>query len=258
MEFCIIGSGSRGNMTYIKTASTKILLDAGISLLDAKKRTAETGINLDDIDAILITHEHGDHTRFLPTILKQTKATLYINKKSFDCLPEDIRIRLIDYKIKFIEENKKYLINDLEFMTLKLSHDSANIFGFIFISDEKRLAYVTDTGFFPIHYINILKNVDAIIIEANHDVTMLMESDRSWYLKERILSPIGHMSNHICEQILETVLNHRQQIVVLAHISLECNSPEIIEHDIIEVIKKTYQGEVVMATQFEASRLYQI
>jgi phosphoribosyl 1,2-cyclic phosphodiesterase len=106
--------------------------------------------------------------------------------------------------------------------------------------------------------VNILKSVDAIIIEANHDITMLLESDRSWYLKERILSPLGHMSNHICGQILEAVLNSRQQYVILAHISLECNSFEIIDTEIVQVIKKTYQGEIVMAEQFEATRLYQI
>ncbi len=255
MEFCIIGSGSRGNMTYIRTAKTKIIIDAGISLLDASKRV---DFDLGDIDAVLITHEHTDHTKFLPTILKRTNAILYINKLSFDSLSLDIKMKVINYRIKFIEENKKYRINDLEFSTLKLSHDSANIFGFVIEAENKRLAYVTDTGFFPIHYVNILKSVDAIIIEANHDITMLLESDRSWYLKERILSPLGHMSNHICGQILEAVLNSRQQYVILAHISLECNSFEIIDTEIVQVIKKTYQGEIVMAEQFEATRLYQI
>jgi phosphoribosyl 1,2-cyclic phosphodiesterase len=258
MEFCIIGSGSRGNMTYIKSNETRILLDAGISLPDAKKRTLNHELDLDNIDAVLITHEHGDHVRFLSTILKRTNAILYINRLSFDAIPEVERLKLLNYRIKFIEENKKYRINDLEFLTLKLSHDSANIFGYVFMAGEKRLAYITDTGFFPIHYINILKQVDAIIIEANHDVTMLMESERSWYLKERILSPLGHMSNHICVQILETVLNGRQRFVVLAHISQECNHPDIVDNDIIQVLKKTYQGEIVMASQFEASHLYKI
>ena len=149
MEFCVIASGSGGNMTYIRTEETKILLDAGISLPDAKKRTSNHDLDLDDIDAVLITHEHGDHVRFLPTILKRTNATLYINRLSFDVLPEAMKIRLIDHPIKFIEENKRYRIHDLDFLTLKLAHDSVNNFGFVFIASEKRLAYVTDTGFFP-------------------------------------------------------------------------------------------------------------
>jgi phosphoribosyl 1,2-cyclic phosphodiesterase len=258
MEFCVIASGSGGNMTYIRTETTKILVDAGISLPEAKRRTYNRDLDLDDIDAVLITHEHGDHVRFLPTVLSRTNATLYINRLSFDALSEAVKIRLIDYPIKFIEENKKYRIRDLDFLTLKLSHDSVNNFGFVFIASEKRLAYITDTGFFPLHYLDLLKQVDALVIEANHDVQMLMESERSWYLKERIFSPSGHMSNQICLQVLEAVLNGRQNLIVLAHISSECNHPDIIESDIIQVIKKTYQGEIVTASQFEASPLYKI
>lgn len=115
MEFCVIASGSGGNMTYIRSESTKILLDAGISLPEAKRRTSDYGLDLDDIDAILITHEHGDHVRFLPTVLKRTNATLFINRLSFDALPESVKIRLVDYRIKFIEENRRYRIRDLDF-----------------------------------------------------------------------------------------------------------------------------------------------
>ncbi|MFY9422396.1 MAG: MBL fold metallo-hydrolase [Bacilli bacterium] len=258
MEFCVIASGSGGNMTFIRSEHAKILLDAGISLPEAKRRTAEHGIDLDDIDAVLITHEHGDHVRFLPTILKRTNATLYINRFSFDALPETIKIKLIAHPIKFIEENKRYRIQDLHFLTLKLAHDSANNFGFVFMASGKRLAYITDTGFFPIHYLEILKQVDALIIEANHDVQMLIESERSWNLKERILSPTGHMSNRICVQVLEAVLNGRQTHIVLAHISRECNHPDLIEQDIIQVIRKKYEGEISVASQEEASPLFKI
>lgn len=258
MEFCVIASGSGGNMTYIRSGNAKILLDAGISHLEAKRRTADFGIDLDDIDAILITHEHGDHVRFLPTVLKKTNATLFINRLSFDALPDTIKTGVINRPIKFIEDNKRYRIRDLDFLTLKLAHDSANNFGYVFMAGGKRLAYITDTGFFPVHYLEILKQVDALIIEANHDVQMLMDSDRSWYLKERILSPIGHMSNRICVQVLEAVLNGRQTHVILAHISKECNRPDLIEQDIIQVIRKKYQGEIMLASQDEALPLYKI
>lgn len=258
MKFCVISSGSKGNMTYIETPKARILLDVGISLKEAKKRTINHEINFENIDAILITHEHGDHINFLPTLIKLSKATLYINKLSFDNLSPNIKSKLDNVNIRFIEENKKYRINDLEFLTLKLSHDSANIFGFIFITNDKRLAYITDTGFFPVHYLNILKNVDGLIIEANHDITMLMECDRSLYLKKRILSPQGHMSNYICQQILLKVLNERHKVVVLAHLSEECNTIEIVERDIIQEIKQIYNGEVIVAKQYEALAFFQL
>lgn len=258
MRFCTIGSGSKGNMTYIETKEVKVLLDAGISLRDATKRTEADEIDYTHIDAVIITHEHSDHVKFLPTILKQTGATLYINQLSFDNLDQSIKEKISNIKIQFLEANKRYRICDLEFLTLKLSHDSANIFGYIFISEDKRLAYITDTGFFPIQYINLLKNIDALIIESNHDVTMLLESTRTWSLKERILSPQGHMSNYICQQILVNVLNERHRIVVLAHISQECNSVEIIENEVISEVKKVYQGDIFIATQNQALKLYQL
>ncbi|MCK9536273.1 MAG: MBL fold metallo-hydrolase [Bacilli bacterium] len=258
MKFCIIGSGSKGNMTYIETKETKVLLDAGISFLTAKKRVKDENIDFSDVSAVIITHEHYDHVCFLPTILKKTKATLYINKYSYDNLEKTIKDKIPRVKIKFLEADTRYRIKDLDFLTLKLSHDSANIFGYVFISEDKRLAYITDTGFFPLKYIEIIRNVDALIIESNHDVEMLLESERPWALKERILSPNGHMSNHICQQLLIAVLNEKHKIVILAHISLECNSVEIIESQMIPEIKKVFSGDIILAEQFRALKLYQI
>lgn len=258
MRFCTIGSGSKGNMTYIETKKTKLLLDAGISLRDARTRTASDNLDFTGIDAVVITHEHIDHTKFLASVMKATHATLYINRLSFDRLDQTTRSKLDSVPIVFMEANRKYTVGDLEILTMKLLHDSANIFGFVFMENDRRLAYITDTGFFPIQYIDILKNVDAIIIESNHDVTMLMESNRSWYLKERILSAQGHMSNYICQQVLVNVLSDRQKVVVLAHISLECNTAEIIDHEVVQVLKRTYHGDIMLASQFEAMRLYEI
>ena len=258
MRFCIVGSGSKGNMTYIETSEAKVLLDAGISYLTAQKRTKEENIDISAVDSVIITHEHGDHVRFLPTILKRTNAQLYINKKSFEQLDSRLKVKIPNVKVKFLESDTKYKIKDLELLTLKLSHDSANTFGYIFINENKRLAYVTDTGFFPLQYIELIKNVDALIIESNHDVEMLLESDRSWFLKERILSPQGHMSNYICQQLLTAVLNKNHKVVILAHISLECNSVEIIKNEMIPEIKRVFSGDIIIAEQFRALKLYQL
>lgn len=258
MKFCTIASGSKGNMTYIETNQTKVIIDAGISLSDATNRTNEYDLDLTNVEGVIITHEHSDHVKFLPTILKKTKATLYINKLSFDNIDRNIKEKLVNINVKFLEANKRYKIKDLDFLTLKLSHDSANIFGYVFMNEEKRLAYITDTGFFPIHYVDIIKNVDALIIESNHDVSMLLESNRPWILKERILSPHGHMSNYICQQLLVNILNERHKIVILAHISQECNSLDIIESEIIQEVKKIFKGDILVAQQSVALKLCQI
>ncbi|MDD3107304.1 MAG: MBL fold metallo-hydrolase [Bacilli bacterium] len=259
MKFCTIASGSKGNMTYVASENTKIVIDAGISHLEAQKRIMDKSIDLSSIDAVLVTHEHGDHIKFLATFIKKSHASLYISELSFQKLDEDSKKRLMkDHKIHFIEANKRYQINDLSFLTLKLSHDSANIFGFVLISEEKMLGYITDTGFFPLHYLDILKQVNALIIESNHDVEMLLESDRSTYLKERILSPLGHMSNFICQQILSSIINDNHQVILLAHISEECNDINIIQNEVIDLIPKRENLEIAIAKQWEASKLYEI
>lgn len=258
MKFCTIASGSKGNMVYIETKEAKVILDVGISLRESNKRVADMDIDFEDVDAIIISHEHSDHVRFLGTFMKKTKATLFINELSFANLPISVKQSLGDIKVKFIEENKKYKIKDLDFLTLKLSHDSANVFGFIFINNDKRLSYITDTGFLPLQYINILKDIDGLIIECNHDIQMLMESNRPLDLKHRILSPRGHMSNHICLQVLLSILNERHKIVLLAHISEDCNSIEIVENEVINEAKKLFNTEIKIAAQYEASKLYEL
>lgn len=258
MKFCTIGSGSKGNMVYIETKEAKVIVDVGISLRESNRRITDMDIDFEDVDAIIISHEHSDHVRFLGTFMKKTKATLYINELSFANLPVYVKQSLGDIKVKFIEENKKYKIKDLDLLTLKLSHDSSNVFGFIFINDDKRLAYITDTGFLPLQYINLLKDIDGLIIECNHDIQMLMESNRPLELKHRILSPRGHMSNHICLQVLLSVLNERHKIVLLAHLSEDCNSVDIVEEEVINEAKKLYDTKIQIAAQYEASEIFEL
>jgi phosphoribosyl 1,2-cyclic phosphodiesterase len=173
-------------------------------------------------------------------------------------LPITVKNSLDNIKVKFIEENTKYKIKDLEILTMKLSHDSVNIFGFVFVEGNSRLAYITDTGFLPLQYINVLKDIDALIIECNHDITMLMESNRPLELKHRILSPKGHISNHICLQILLAVLNERHKVVMLAHLSEDCNSIEIVQRDVIAEVNKISNVKIAIASQYEASNIYEI
>lgn len=245
MKFRIIASGSRGNMTYIETEQAKILIDAGISLKEAEKRS---DIDFSNLDAILITHEHGDHVGFLKTIASKTNAIVYIQK---DTLATVVRRNKYDMnlRVKYIEPNQTYAIKDLKFYTLNLSHDVLCL-GFIFNNNGRSLGYITDTGFIQLPYINLLKKVDALIIEANHDIEMLYNSDRHWALKQRIYSVKGHMSNYICGQILNTIIQEKRlQQVVLAHLSDECNTEEIAVDTILELINGEYIPKLFIAKQ---------
>ncbi|HPL55510.1 MAG TPA: MBL fold metallo-hydrolase, partial [Bacilli bacterium] len=133
MKFCVVASGSKGNMTYIETKEARILIDAGIALSDAQKRLPE--INFSSITDIFITHEHNDHVRYLETIARKTRANIYMHKKAFENLPSKMKAELKKHKISFIEENGQYQLKDFNLLTLGLSHDTASNLGYVFSSE---------------------------------------------------------------------------------------------------------------------------
>ena len=255
MKFSVLASGSKGNLTYIESKYAKIIIDAGISYREATKRALQLNINLDDIDAIVITHEHRDHIGFLPSFLKRTQATLYINKDSLLNMNGGILERLDGYKVKFIEADKPFKIKDLTIVPLLLSHDSINCFGFHIINEHLRLTYITDTGFLPVKYFDHLADSHAIIIESNHDIELLHESNRPIELKRRILSAQGHMSNRICSQIIKAIISPKIKYIVLAHLSEEVNTSELALGCVYSMIEPIYYEKILVAKQHEALQL---
>lgn len=253
MKVCVLGSGSKGNMTYIEAGNTKILIDAGISLPNACKRCSN--VNLLEVTDILITHEHIDHIGFLSTVLKRTNANMYISKKCFMNLKKDVIDKIKYFKIRFIEEESKYIIGDFAVLTLKLSHDTADIFGYILSYDNQNIGYITDTGIFPTRYKSLIKDLDCLIIEANHNVEMLVNSDRDIHLINRILSAKGHLSNQACFELLNEVLTDRCKYLILAHVSEDCNCDECLYDEIINKLANKYKGEILIARQHEALKV---
>ena len=255
MKFSVISSGSSGNMTYVEFENGAFLIDAGIALVNAKCRI---DLDFSKVKAIFCTHEHIDHTKFLRTVSKKLNIPIYINKKSFNKIIKPERELLKDEcKIFFIEEDSHYNIFDIDVYTLKLSHDAGCCLGYIFKENSKQIAYITDTGFFPTSYLNIVSDVDGLIIEANHDISMLKESSRPPQLIRRILSPKGHMSNYICFQILKQI-SKNIKVIVLAHISRECNSLECINRDIITPLQEIYDGKICVASQETATDIIEL
>lgn len=252
MKVCVISSGSKGNMTYVSAGNTNILIDAGISLVNASKRAPE--IELNKVTDILVTHEHIDHVAFLDTVLKKTNANLYIEKKSFKALKPEIKDRLVGRRIAFIEGESCYRIGDVEVCTLNLLHDTANIFGYIIMHQGKKFGYFTDTGIFPSRYKSLLTDLDCFVIEANHNIEMLVNSGRDPRLINRILSTSGHLSNQVCYEVLSETLNNKVKYVILGHISEDCNCLKCINEDIITKLGG-YEGEIIIASQIEATKI---
>lgn len=251
MKVVVLASGSRGNATYIETENMRLLIDAGISLIEIKRRLASQGIAYKQIDAIWITHEHTDHTNYLKTILNQTKATVYINNHTYQAIYERLRPEPTVHKIRFIEAEKKYQLGDITIVPINLSHDAINPFGFLLKNGNASLAYLTDTGYLKPEYLPILQKMQTIIIESNHDVEMLLASSRTWPLKKRIMSNLGHLSNETCRDILSQIVSEYTQYVILAHISSECNCYDLAYDVTLPVLNSNVQ--LLVAKQDEAT-----
>lgn len=257
MKVCVLSSGSQGNMTYIETKKYKYLIDAGISISNASSRN--NNINFQEVSDLFITHEHIDHIKFLDTVVKKTNSKLYISKKSFGALKDEMKDKLVGRKICFIEENSRYKINnDIYLYTIPLMHDCAEIFGFIIeeIETGKRIGYFTDTGVFPSKFKPLIKTLDLLIIEANHNVEMLQNSNRGYSLIYRILSPNGHMSNQACYELLSEELTDRTKITVLAHVSQDCNCDKCLHEEIIDKLDNKYK--IIIARQKEATDVFEV
>ncbi|MBO4666794.1 MAG: MBL fold metallo-hydrolase [Bacilli bacterium] len=237
MKFCVLGSGSSGNMTYIEAGNTKLVVDCGISLLDACKRAPH--LDIKNVNAILITHEHNDHVKFLPTFAKKTKATIYINKKSFEALKPEIKDGLVGLKIAFIEGDSCYKIGDVDVCTCVMLHDSVNNYGYIIRYQDKQIGLFTDTGIFPTRYKHLLSSLDAFLIEANHNIELLQNCDRPYYVINRTLSTTGHISNKVCCDLLKEVLTEKVKYVILGHISKDCNNIDCINEEILDNFKNS-------------------
>lgn len=256
MKFCVLASGSRGNMTYLETEKSKILIDAGITITAASSRCKS--IDFSKITDIFITHYHTDHVKFLRTVMMKTNAKLYIHRNCYKHLEADVKAELKKHSVYFIEENCRYEIDDFVVYTLLLSHDTESTLGYIFESGGIKLTYITDTGILFDKYLEDLQNSDVLIIESNHSVEALLASTRDWRLKQRILSDVGHLSNQKCCEVLHSIANTLHGYVVLAHISEECNSIEAINEEVILQIKNEFSGEILVAKQNEAIGLIEI
>ena len=222
MKFKVLASGSKGNCTVIVSEQAKIIIDMGISYLTLKKSLEEDSLSLNDFTGILITHCHKDHTNGLASLVKHTKLKVYIPIKMYDSLKELIS----KDDCIFIEDNFK--INDLKIELIHTSHDAPCSVGFIIRNNDKSLVYITDTGYINRKILNNIVGKDCYIIESNHDEVMLMDGPYPRFLKERVISDKGHLSNITTAKYLKKIVGKNTKNIILAHRSETNNTEEKI------------------------------
>lgn len=254
MKACVLASGSEGNCTYIETKNHKILVDLGTNVKYIKEKLSELSICIEDIEYVIISHIHDDHTKALKTFISKYPATILITKKMLEELPI-----LNDYENIIIYDDDIYF-DGLKISVIKTSHDTSDSRSFIFTSEQKTVAYITDTGYLNQKYFNKLSNLNAYLFESNHDVEMLMNGPYPKWLKDRVIGPYGHLSNKDASIYLAKLIGPSTEKIILTHLSHKNNTEEIAM-DTINSTFKEYNIEfsnISCAKQKEKSEMIEL
>lgn len=244
MRVSVLASGSAGNAVYIQIGETKLLVDAGISAKRIQVGLADIGVAVEDLNGVLITHEHRDHINGLVTLTKKYKLPIYTRADTF---------RSMYCRASILEEcchpvGDQFGIAGLKVETFNIPHDAADPVGFSIYGKDIKCTVATDLGFVTSSVQKALDHSDVLVFEANHDIEMLKNGAYPQYLKQRILSNRGHLSNNDAAWALVRMKKRKHTKVFLAHLSEENNCPAIAHDTICTIMQR--QG-YDLATDFD-------
>lgn len=230
LEFSVLSSGSAGNAIYIRTETTKLLLDAGISAKQIQNRLQDVADeHLKDIDALLLTHEHIDHVRSVRQVSKLSQATVYSTEGTWHHVSQDVEGILPQNKVNMVKSGTCFDIGDIRVTPFSVSHDADEPVAYRFDAGGQSLAVVTDLGYVSDAIKSVIQGCQTYVWEANHDVDMLRAGRYPWSVKRRILGDKGHLSNQDAGLALGDILEDEPVQVYLAHLSEETNQPDLAE-----------------------------
>jgi len=228
MRLCSIASGSSGNCIYVGSDTTHLLVDVGISGKRTEAGLKSLEICPTDIDGILITHEHADHIAGIGVMARKYGIPIYATPGTVKAIRSNTSVGKIDEDL-FVEvqADSKFTIKDIVVNPMKISHDAAQPVAYRFAYGNRKAAICTDLGVFNEYTVDALRGMDALLIEANHDVNMLQVGPYPYYLKQRILGDRGHLSNENSGKLLSRILHDDLKTIILGHLSKENNLPEL-------------------------------
>lgn len=233
--FCPLASGSKGNCTYLGTSQTKILIDAGLSAKAIKARLESINVDISEIDAILITHEHSDHIQGLKVLAYKMGIPVFANAETAKGIVEHFHDCP---KFKIFSTGETFEFGDFEIHPFSIQHDTLDPVAFTIRTGDLKLGFCTDLGFATTLVQNQLRHCDYMVLEANHQPSMVHASARPMIYKQRVLSRSGHLSNEACGKLLASVAHPQLKHVHLAHLSSECNSPEVALSVVREILQE--------------------
>ena len=225
MRFASLGSGSRGNATFVQSRATCVLVDCGYSVREFENRCADLGVEPGGIDAILVTHEHADHIKGVGPLARKYRLPVWMSHGTF----RDARCGDIPDLHLFGIHTPAFRIGDIRVTPYAVPHDAREPSQFTFAVGSRRLGLLTDAGSITPHMIDRLDGVDALLLECNHDLRMLREGPYPPRLQARVAGDFGHLSNEQAGLLLASIDHSNLQHLVLAHLSEKNNSPGLAE-----------------------------
>lgn len=251
MKLKTIASGSKGNCSIVLCDETKFIIDMGISYLTLKRSLEENSLSFDQFTGILITHNHKDHISGLASLIKKTHIKVFIPLEMYDGIKELVP----KDRCEFVDDIFK--VNDTQIELIHTSHDAPYSIGFIITQQEKSIVYVTDTGYINRKYLKKMENKDLYLIESNHDEIMLMDGPYPRFLKERVISDKGHLSNTTTSKYLSKIVGNKTKYIILAHISEKNNTEELAYQCTKEELNND-KVEILIAKQYEESAFIEV
>ena len=228
MKLMNIASGSSGNVTFVGTENTSVLIDAGISMKKIEEGMNSIGMSARDLDAIMITHEHSDHIKGLGVLSRKYGIPIYATQGTIKGIGENTSVGRIDNELyNVISTDISFQVGDLTIEPHSIWHDAYEPVCYSITDGKSKASIATDLGDFNDYLVKCLSDSDMLLIEANHDIRMLEAGPYPYDLKRRILGQKGHLSNEASGRFIRKLLNDHIKTIILGHLSKDNNIPEL-------------------------------
>lgn len=251
MQLSVLASGSKGNVTFVKTNSANLLIDLGPTCSYIEKKLQELNVDPNSITAVLITHTHSDHIKGLKVFIKKYNPTIFLTEKMLDDLKQSFNVD------NYVIINGDFNIDRTHIKVIKTSHDASDSNAYIIEDEDNSVVYMTDTGFINHKYFDVLKNRSVYIMESNHDIELLLKGRYPYQLRRRVLSDRGHLSNIDSANYLSKFIGDNTKEVILAHLSEENNTKELALNTLLQVLEENNVkvDKIEIAEQSEKTEL---
>jgi phosphoribosyl 1,2-cyclic phosphodiesterase len=252
VKFIVLASGSGGNAALLSTGKTRILIDAGLNVRDLAKRLASIGEDLERINAIVVTHEHGDHAEALPVLASGRKfyGTMHMTRGTAEAIKWQGEPRL-----KLFEAGEGFTVGDIKCETFMVPHDAADPVAFCFSANGARIGCMYDLGFVPSEATRVLAKTQVLLLECNYDDEIMSVSSYPDPVRKRVRSSLGHLSNDAAMEFVREFMSPDTKHLIAAHLSCENNSFDLVRLMAERAVRERgLNAEVSVASQSEVMR----